>query len=106
MIFDFGPGSYYQSILSSVPRTFVLLAVIMATVWVGSAGVSSSGLSANPLRTFSAVLAKRRSSKCLFEGGGSIGRSEREYPKAWGNCVLVMMLAGIVDGFCTRNLPA
>ena len=29
-----------------------------------------------------------------------------EYPKAWGNCVLMVMLAEIVDGFCTRNLPA
>ena len=29
-----------------------------------------------------------------------------EYSKAWGNCVLLVILAGIVDGFCTRNLPA
>ena len=29
-----------------------------------------------------------------------------EYPKAWGNCVLFVILAGIVDGFCPRNLPA
>jgi hypothetical protein len=29
----------------------------------------------------------------------------REYPKAWGNCVLMVMLAGIMDAFCTQNLP-
>jgi len=29
-----------------------------------------------------------------------------EHPKAWGNCVLLLMLAGIVDAFCTRDFPA
>ena len=29
-----------------------------------------------------------------------------EHPKAWGNCVLMVMLARIVDAFCPRNLPA
>ena len=29
-----------------------------------------------------------------------------EYPKAWGNCILVVRLAGIVDAFCPRNLSA
>jgi hypothetical protein len=30
----------------------------------------------------------------------------RDYPKAWGNCVLLLMLAGIADVFCTQNPPA
>ena len=28
-----------------------------------------------------------------------------EYPKAWGNCVLVVRLAGFMDALCPRNLP-
>lgn len=32
--------------------------------------------------------------------------AQRDYPKAWGNCALLLMLAGIADVLCTQNLPA
>ena len=34
------------------------------------------------------------------------GREPGEHPKAWGNCVLMVILARIMDAFCPRNLPA
>lgn len=41
-----------------------------------------------------------------FAGQTRIRMERGEYPKAWGNCVLLLRLAGFMDAFCPGNFPA